>query len=117
MKNRMEVKTPVFKGQNRNPARLIGTADGYVDAAEVVAVNSGVEQVETVSDSTGDKNAQPKARTGNMFTVLTLRGGAKVLVMGTAKSVQANVEKAMGQASPPPAEATDGNGTPAEKTA
>lgn len=104
----MQVKTPVFKGANATAARLTGTAEGFIDAAKVVGVTSGLTSVESAEDRRKDGGRE--VRSGNMFTLLTFDGGAQLLVMGNPKGVFEEVQKTLGDAPAVQSEDSDGNG-------
>lgn len=84
----IEIKTPVFKGPNRSPARLIGTASGYIDPGEVVGITSAMDLIQDVTDSRDSNGERGKAKTGNMFSLLTFRGGRILMVMGTPEETK-----------------------------
>lgn len=111
MNKPMQIKTPVFKNASRSPARLVGTADGVLEATAIVGITSGLDQINEVLDGR-DKNVdRPKSRSGNMLSVFTMAGGAQVLVMGTAVDNTKAHRVALGLEKPAQKEEdADGNG-------
>lgn len=84
----MEIKTPIFKGANRNPAQLIGTAEGWIDPAEVCGITSGIHVVPGVRDVPNGN----KELSGGLFAELLFRGGARLLAFGTPKSLREQIK-------------------------
>ena len=99
----MEIKTPVFKNERLVPAQLIGTAEGWIDPAEICAITSGVHIVPKVIDVVNNK----QELLGGLFTVLQFKGGAKLLVFGTPKKIRqqrTEILAKLSQVAPPKAE-------------
>ena len=90
MKQEILVKTPIFSSV-KNPVRLIGTAEGYIDPNEVCGIVSGVLIHPKVVDARNKENA--KDILGGIFSLLLFRGGQQVLAMGTPKEMRKEINK------------------------
>ncbi len=71
------IKTLIFK--DVNDRRISGTADGFVNADDVMAVVSATTQHPEFDELTDGK---PVKKSGDNYSVLHLRGGSTLTVLG-----------------------------------
>ena len=90
MKDSLAIKTPVLADVTPNGAKLIGTAEGWIDPHEVCGVISGIMAVPKIRDMREERN--PKLKPGALLSLLYLKGGEKLLVMGTPQQMKDKID-------------------------